>query len=177
MLLNSSFQHKDFQRPQKQTKWYKTRVGMEDSHWPVWKNWYPTLLIQRDSVKSTQTNSEPGFEYWGSLRFTLIWQTGLARVNWLTNCTHDFSKYLHVFYANILNLKKLYHHDFQVQIYIVSLNSALIVLKTKQNKNTKKNTTFNCSPQTLACTNSLKIDKYHSGSSQEMNYLIKWNMA
>lgn len=107
------------------------------------------LLAQGDSVKSRQTENEPGFEYWCTLRFTLIWLTGLAQVNWLTNCTHDFSKYLHMLYANTLNLNKYYHQDFQVQMHVVSLHSALNVL----NKNK-----IPLLPQDPGCTNSLKID-------------------
>lgn len=71
-------------------------------------------------------------------------------------------------YANILNLNKLYQHDFQVQIYTVSLNSALIVFKNK--------TPHSSAHPTLACINSVKIDNQSEGS-QEMSYLIKWNIA
>lgn len=107
------------------------------------------LLVQGDSVTSRQIENEPGFEYWCSLRFTLIWLTGLAQVNWLKNRTYDFSKYLHMLYANTLNLNKPYLQDFQVQMRMVSLHSALNEL----NKNK-----IPLLPQGPGCTNSLKID-------------------
>lgn len=52
-------------------------------------------------------------------------------------------------YANTLNLNKYYHQDFQVQMHVVSLHSALNVL----NKNK-----IPLLPQDPGCTNSLKID-------------------